>query len=137
MEDKIRKSSSPAELKAQASDGTELICPNNKMKMPETDDELQAIIERAAEQAAEKAVAKYIKEKEDKTTEDQNTTAKDEFMTREEIAKHLGVSPWLISRYCQAKYMGGKCNEIPYRRIGKKYYFCPKEVDAWISKRRD
>jgi excisionase family DNA binding protein len=55
-------------------------------------------------------------------------------LTKQEIAKYLGVSAsWLSKMSSPAKVR--EC--IPFRRIGKNYYFSVSEVEEWNARRRD
>jgi predicted transcriptional regulator len=57
-----------------------------------------------------------------------------QMMTREEIAKELGVCKMWVSKYCDAK----KVRMImPYRQIGRRKWFIKKQIDEWNTMRRD
>ena len=122
MEDKVSKLLSPAKLKAQISDGTELVCAPEYIVM--TKDQLKMFIKEV--------VAEY--KKEEKLNEEQ--AGNDEEMTMPEVAAYLDVSVWWVSRHCNVKHVG-QHNLIPFRRKGRKFVFYKSQIDKWNSDRRD
>ncbi|MDR2427218.1 MAG: helix-turn-helix domain-containing protein [Endomicrobium sp.] len=56
-----------------------------------------------------------------------------EMLTIEEIAAKLGVCKKWVQMRCMRKYTN---EPIPYRRIGRRFWFIYDEVKDWNTKRK-